>query len=379
MFTIIFRKIDPILNILKGSLVSMPVPSNLSLIWNYGSLLGLCLSIQIIRGVILAIHYTPCVDLAFQSVSHIMRDVNYGWLIRVTHANIASFFFLFIYLHIGRGLYYGSYLIPKVWGTGIVILLISMAAAFLGYVLPWGQISFWGATVITNLFSAIPFIGKSIVEWIWGGFAINNATLNRFFVLHFLLPFVIIVIIVLHIFFLHFKGSSNPLGFKETIDKIPFHPYYTVKDVIGFFSFFFISFLFIFFFPWVLGEPDNFIPANPLVTPLHIKPEWYFLWAYAILRSIPNKLGGVVTIFAAVLILFLPVLLVKQEKKGSQYYFLSQVTFWCFITIVLILTELGGLPVSNRVEFVGQVFTALFFMVFFLYIYGGTIEDKIIN
>jgi len=376
MYTRNFRLIRPLPKILKGTLVDLPVPSNLSLIWNFGSLLGLCLVIQILRGVILAIHYTPHIDLAFQSVSHIMRDVNYGWLIRITHANIASFFFLYLYLHIGRGLYYGSYLLAEVWNIGVILFVLCMAVAFLGYVLPWGQIRFWGATVITNLFSAIPVIGKSVVEWLWGGFAISNATLNRFFALHFLLPFVIFALIVVHIFFLHFEGSSNPLGVKETLDKIPFHKYYIVKDIIGFLLFFILRSTLIFFAPWFLGEPDNFIPANSLVTPLHIKPEWYFLWAYAILRSIPNKLGGVVIIFSAVLVLFLPGLLVTQEKKGSSFYNLSQIFFWCFVMIILILTKLGGLPVRNRVELTGQIFTVFFFFFFFIFLYTGKIEDK---
>ena len=295
-------KTHDLLKIINNSLIDLPSPSRISTIWNLGSLLGICLSIQILRGLFLAIHFSCEVSLAFDRVSHITRDVNFGYLLRIIHANRARFFFICLYTHVGRGIYYGSYTFELVWIVGVTLFLIVMATAFLGYVLPWGQISFWGATVITNLFSAIPFIGINIVDWLWGGFAVDNATLVRFFAFHFLLPFIISGLTITHLLFLHTTGSNNPLGINRNLDKITFHPYFSYKDIIG------IGIIGVGLFyiclqaPWILGDPENFIPANPLVTPIHIQPEWYFLFAYAILRSIPNKLGGVIALSIAVII-----------------------------------------------------------------------------
>lgn len=360
------RKTHPAVKIANGSLVDLPAPSNLSIWWNFGSLLGLCLVIQILTGLFLAIHYTPQIDLAFSSVAHITRDVNYGWILRNLHANGASWFFICLYLHVGRGLYYGSYIYQETWNLGVIILILVMAAAFLGYVLPWGQIRFWGATVITNLFSAIPYIGKALVEWLWGGFAVDNATLNRFFSLHFLIPFLIAGASILHLLFLHQSGSNNPLGLNSNTDKVPFHIYYTTKDTVGFLLLFLSLLLISFYAPQLLGDPENFIPANPLVTPVHIKPEWYFLWAYAILRSIPNKLGGVVAIFAAILILFiLPLIPVTHRRIAFNP--LAQIIFWTIVANVLLLTWIGGRPVEIPFETLGQIFTALYFILFISY------------
>ena len=292
-------KNHPILSTVNNLLIDLPAPSNISYFWSFGSLLGLVLVIQLASGIFLAMHYTGHIDLAFISVEHIMRDVNWGWFIRYMHANGASMFFVLVYFHIGRGLYYGSYTKPRemVWGVGVVILIVMMATAFIGYVLPWGQMSFWGATVITNLISAIPFVGDDIVQWVWGGFSIGNATLNRFFSLHYLCPFVIAALVMIHLIALHEHGSNNPLGVDGNIDKIPFHPYYTTKDLVGFTLFALIFSGFLFFAPNMMGDVDNYIPANPLVTPPHIQPEWYFLFAYTILRSIPDKLLGVLALF----------------------------------------------------------------------------------
>ena len=360
------RKIHPVIKVINGSLFDLPAPNNLSTWWNFGSLLGLCLVIQILTGVFLAMHYTPHVDLAFSSVCHISRDVNYGWLLRNMHANGASWFFICLYLHVGRGLYYGSYIILETWNLGVVILILVMATAFIGYVLPWGQIRFWGATVITNLFSAVPYIGQTLVEWMWGGFAVDNATLNRFFAIHFLLPFLTIAIVVLHLLFLHVRGSNNPLGVNSDCSKIPFHIYYTIKDISGILILLVTLISVAFFIPNILGDPENFIPANPLVTPVHIKPEWYFLWAYAILRSIPNKLGGVVAIFSALLILFLVPLMNIQSRLGNRFYPVNQILFWIIVTNTILLTWIGGCPVEAPYELLGQIFTFIYFMSYFL-------------
>ena len=360
------RKTHPVIKIINGSLFDLPAPNNLSLWWNFGSLLGLCLVIQILTGLFLAIHYTPHIDLAFSSVCHISRDVNYGWLLRSMHANGASWFFICLYLHVGRGLYYGSYIILETWNLGVLILILVIATAFIGYVLPWGQIRFWGATVITNLFSAVPYIGQTLVEWIWGGFAVDNATLNRFFAIHFLLPFIIIAIVVLHLLFLHQSGSNNPLGINSNCNKIPFHIYYTIKDVAGILIFLISLIIIAFFIPNILGDPENFIPANPLVTPVHIKPEWYFLWAYAILRSIPNKLGGVVAIFAALLILFAVPFINSHCRVGNRFYPFNQILFWLIVTNTILLTWIGGCPVEAPYEILGQFFTFIYFLLYFL-------------
>lgn len=327
-------------------------------------MLGLCLILQIITGLFLAIHYTPHVDLAFRSISHITRDVNYGWLLRNLHANGGSWFFICLYLHIGRGMYYGSYVLLETWNLGVVILILVMATAFIGYVLPWGQIRFWGATVITNLFSAIPYIGKALVEWMWGGFAVDNATLNRFFAIHFLLPFVVVGAVILHLLFLHQTGSNNPIGVNSDSNKVPFHIYYTTKDVFGFIVLLMSLGFVALFAPNILGDPENFIPANPLVTPVHIKPEWYFLWAYAILRSIPNKLGGVVAIFSALLILFVVPLIRVQTRRGNSFYPVNQFFFWLLVVNAILLTWIGGCPVEDPYEVLGRIFTFLYFMLY---------------
>jgi len=361
------RKSHPLFKILNGLLVDLPAPNNLSIWWNFGSLLALCLGIQIITGIFLAIHYTSHIDLAFSSVAHISRDVNYGWLLRSLHANGASWFFICLYLHIGRGLYYGSFALIETWNIGVLLFIVTIATAFIGYVLPWGQIRFWGATVITNLFSAIPYLGPPLVEWLWGGFAVDNATLNRFFALHFLLPFVIVALVIFHIVFLHQSGSTNPLGLNRKSDKIPFHWYYTRKDILGAIIILLSLLLIVLFWPNILGDPENFIPANPLVTPIHIKPEWYFLWAYAILRSIPNKLGGVTAIFAAILILFtLPILYAPQQKYAFSFYTPYQILFWFFAAICLLLTWIGGCPVEAPYDILGQIFTFLYFIFFII-------------
>lgn len=357
-------------NILKNfnkSIIDLPTPSNISSIWNYGSLLGLCLIIQIITGFFLTIHYTPHIDLAFNRIIHISRDVNFGWIIRLIHINCASFFFIFIYIHISRGIYYKSFFFYKTWISGIIILLLLIITAFIGYVLPWGQISFWGATVITNLLSAIPYIGNIIVQWVWGGFSLNNATLARFFSIHFIIPFVIIAITIIHLFFLHETGSNNPLGLNSNLDKIPFHPYFSLKDLIGFILIIIILIILISINPYILGDPDNFLPANPISTPPHIQPEWYFLFAYAILRSIPNKLGGVIALFISIIILIsLPITHIKLIQRNN-FNPLNKLLFWLFIVIVIILTWIGIKPVEKPYIIIGQILTISYFMFFILY------------
>lgn len=360
------RNSHPLLKIGNNAVVDLPAPSNISAWWNFGSLLGLCLITQILTGLFLAIHYTPEVRIAFSRVIHIIRDVNYGWLLRVIHANGASFFFICIYLHIGRGIYYGSFNYELVWFSGIALLFLTIGAAFMGYVLPWGQISFWGATVITNLVSAIPYIGELIVQWIWGGFAVDNATLNRFFAFHFIIPFIIAAFIIIHLLFLHQSGSNNPLGVKRDLDKIPFHPYFTIKDLFGFRVLLFFLIIISLVDPYLLGDPDNFSPANPLVTPVHIQPEWYFLFAYAILRSIPNKLGGVIALVISILILAIIPFWHTRRIRGLTFYPLNKLLFWGFIGIVFILTWIGAKPVEDPYIFTGQTFTVLYFMYFLI-------------
>lgn len=373
------RKTHPILKVINNALVDLPAPSNLSIWWNFGSLLGLCLGIQIVTGLFLAIHYTPHVDLAFSSVIHISRDVNYGWLLRALHANGASWFFICIYLHIGRGIYYGSYLYQHTWNVGVILLFLTIGTAFLGYVLPWGQISFWGATVITNLLSAIPYLGKILVEWVWGGFAVDNATLTRFFTLHFLLPFGIAALTVLHLLFLHETGSNNPLGINRDGEKVPFHSYYTFKDIVGFMAVIFFLSILVLFSPQLLTDPENFIPANPLVTPVHIQPEWYFLFAYAILRSIPNKLGGVIALAISVAILFVFPFTHQAKFRTLAFYPLNQVLFWSFTGIFAILTWIGACPVEAPYEQIGQVFTVLYFTYFIVSPLMQIVWDKCLN
>lgn len=360
------RKTSPLIKIINNSLIDLPSPSNISTIWNFGSLLGLCLIIQIITGIFLSIHYCPNVEIAFNRVTHICRDVNYGWLIRTLHANGASFFFVCIYAHIARNIYYGSYKLIHTWLVGVLILFILIATAFLGYVLPWGQISFWGATVITNLLSAIPYLGSRIVQWLWGGFAVDNATLNRFFSLHFLLPFIISAIVIIHLLFLHQTGSNNPLGINRNIDKIPFHPFFSFKDLLGFLIIIIRLIMLTLTQPYLLGDPDNFIPANPLVTPIHIQPEWYFLFAYAILRSIPNKLGGVIALVISIAILMIIPFTNKKKIISNSFYPINKILFWLFIVLVVILTWIGARPVEDPYILIGQSLTVLYFLYFII-------------
>ncbi|MDP5110641.1 MAG: cytochrome b/b6 [Rickettsiaceae bacterium] len=344
-------------------------PKNLNYMWSMGSIAGIALVIQIITGIVLAMHYTPHVDHAFDSVEKIMRNVNYGWLIRYTHAVGASMFFVAVYLHIFRGLYYGSYKAPRelLWQIGLIIFLAMMATAFMGYVLPWGQMSYWGATVITNLFSAIPVIGDSIVTWLWGGFSIDNPTLNRFFSLHYLLPFIIVGLVILHIWALHTHGSNNPTGVElKNKDMIPFHPYYTVKDFVGFGVYFLIFAYFIFYKPNLLGHPDNYIPANPLVTPAHIVPEWYFLPFYAILRAVPSKLGGVVLMFGSIIILFFLPWLDRSKTKSATYRPLYKWAFWGFVIDCLILGYVGGMPAEEPYITISRIGASYYFFHFLI-------------
>nr|YP_011011091.1 cytochrome b [Epilepia dentata]WPW49428.1 cytochrome b [Epilepia dentata] len=360
------RKTHPILKIINGSLIDLPSPSNISIWWNFGSLLALCLITQIITGLFLTMYYTANIELAFYSVNYICRNVNYGWLIRTLHANGASFFFICIYIHIGRGIYYESFNLKYTWMIGVIILLILMMTAFMGYVLPWGQMSFWGATVITNLLSALPYLGTMLVNWIWGGFAVDNATLTRFYTFHFLFPFIILMMTMIHLLFLHMTGSNNPLGMNSNLDKIPFHPYFTFKDLIGFIILMMLLIMLTLTNPYLLGDPDNFIPANPLVTPIHIQPEWYFLFAYAILRSIPNKLGGVIALFLSILILMILPFTFNKKMQGIQFYPINQFLFWSLVTIIILLTWIGARPVENPYIITGQILTVLYFSYFIL-------------
>nr|QXO90724.1 cytochrome b [Sarcophaga caerulescens] len=354
----------PILSIANSALVDLPAPINISAWWNFGSLLFLCLMIQILTGLFLAMHYTADINLAFNSVNHICRDVNYGWLLRTMHANGASFFFICIYLHVGRGIYYGSYLFTPTWLVGVIILFLVMGTAFMGYVLPWGQMSFWGATVITNLLSAIPYLGIDLVQWVWGGFAVDNATLTRFFTFHFILPFIVLAMTMIHILFLHETGSNNPMGLNSNIDKIPFHPYFTFKDIVGFIVMTTILILLVLINPYLLGDPDNFIPANPLVTPIHIQPEWYFLFAYAILRSIPNKLGGVIALVLSIAILAILPFYHLSKFRGIQFYPINQILFWLMTVTVILLTWIGARPVEEPYVLIGQILTVVYFSYF---------------
>nr|YP_009503084.1 cytochrome b [Anomalurus pelii]ASM91414.1 cytochrome b [Anomalurus pelii] len=355
------RKTHPLTKIINNSFVDLPTPSNISSWWNFGSLLGLCLIMQIITGLFLSMHYTPDTSTAFSSVAHICRDVNYGWLIRYLHANGASMFFICLFVHAGRGLYYGSYMLKETWNIGVILLLITMATAFMGYVLPWGQMSFWGATVITNLLSAIPYIGTNIVEWIWGGFSVDKATLNRFFAFHFILPFIIMALVMIHLLFLHETGSNNPSGLSSDSDKIPFHPYFTIKDILGVIVLMTILMFLVLFSPDILGDPDNYIPANPLVTPPHIKPEWYFLFAYAILRSIPNKLGGVIALAMSILILMTMPIIHNSKQRSLMFRPFSQFTFWILVADLLTLTWIGGQPIEYPFMTIGQLASTLYF------------------
>jgi ubiquinol-cytochrome c reductase cytochrome b subunit len=362
-------KSHPLLSLVNGYLVDSPQPSNISYLWNFGSLLGFCLVIQIVTGVTLAMHYNPSVLEAFNSVEHIMRDVNNGWLIRYLHSNTASAFFFLVYLHVGRGLYYGSYKAPRtlVWAIGTIILVLMMATAFLGYVLPYGQMSLWGATVITNLMSAIPWVGQDIVEFIWGGFSVNNATLNRFFALHFVLPFVLAALALMHLIALHDSaGSGNPLGVSGNYDRLPFAPYFIFKDLITIFLFIVVLSIFVFFMPNVLGDSENYVMANPMQTPPAIVPEWYLLPFYAILRSIPNKLLGVIAMFSAILIIMTMPFTDLGRSRGLQFRPLSKIFFYVFVANFLILMQLGAKHVESPFIEFGQISTVLYFSHFLI-------------
>nr|AFX69412.1 cytochrome b [Pseudoxiphophorus cataractae] len=374
------RKTHPLLKIANNALVDLPAPVNISAWWNFGSLLGLCLIAQILTGLFLAMHYTSDISMAFSSVAHICRDVNYGWLIRNMHANGASFFFICIYLHIGRGLYYGSYLYKETWNTGVILLLLVMMTAFVGYVLPWGQMSFWGATVITNLLSAVPYMGDTLVQWIWGSFSVDNATLTRFFAFHFLFPFIVAAATLVHLIFLHETGSNNPIGLNSNTDKISFHPYFSYKDLLGFVFLLAMLVTLSLFSPNLLGDPENFTPANPLVTPPHIKPEWYFLFAYAILRSIPNKLGGVLALLASILVLMVVPFLHTSKQRSLTFRPFTQFLFWLLIADVLILTWIGGMPVEHPFIIIGQIASLLYFSLFLFFSpFAAWIENKILE
>ena len=367
---------------MDSHLIHYPSPINLSYAWSFGSTAGICLVIQILTGVFLAMHYTPHIDLAFGSVEHIMRDVNNGWLIRYMHANGASMFFIVVYCHIFRGLYYGSYMHPRqlLWCSGVIIFILMMGTAFMGYVLPWGQMSFWGATVITNLATAIPFVGNAIVTWLWGGFTVDNPTLNRFFSLHFLFPFLIAGMSLVHLALLHKDGSNNPLGVDTSVDKIPFYPYFFVKDLFAFFVFMFVFSFFVFYFPNSMGHPDNYIPANPLVTPAHIVPEWYFLPFYAILRSIPDKLGGVVAMGGALIILLLIPFTNTSEIRSTTFRPIFKIFFWIFVADFAILGWIGQMPVKSVFVLVGQIATVYYFLFFLVLIpVLGTLESYLVR
>nr|YP_010133483.1 cytochrome b [Chiropterargas boueti]AMX74090.1 cytochrome b [Chiropterargas boueti] len=359
----LMRKYNKLYKMINSTLIDLPTPSNLTFYWNMGSLLAMCLISQILTGSILAMHYKNDISMAFWSVSHINRDVNMGWLIRSLHSNMVSMFFIMIYLHIGRGLYYTSYHNKTVWMSGIMMLLLVMMTAFMGYVLPWGQMSYWGATVITNLISTIPYIGTEMTYWIWGNFSVNNPTLTRFYSLHFMLPFIISLLMLIHILLLHNMGSTSPMGNNSNIDKIPFHPYYTYKDLLGLCIMMFMMFIIVTLYPNIMMDPENFLMANPLSTPPHIQPEWYFLFAYAILRSIPNKIGGVVALIMAILILMLP-MISKFMYKNLAMKPIKKILFWVFINVFMMLTFLGSCPIEYPFMIMSQLMTTLYFSFF---------------
>nr|ALO70669.1 cytochrome b [Lucifotychus sp. 1 EF-2015] len=362
---------------MENSLINLPSPSNINLWWNFGSLLGLCLTIQIITGLFLTMHYCSNIDLAFSSMIHICRNVNYGWMIRTIHANGASFFFICLYLHISRGFYYDSYNLKSTWFIGILIFLITMMTAFLGYVLPWGQMSFWGATVITNLLSAIPYLGNQIVQWLWGGFTVNNATLNRFYSFHFLMPFIISALVIIHLLYLHKTGSNNPMGTNSNMDKIPFFPYFMFKDMLGYSILLMSLIILTLYNPYMLSDPDNFTPANSLVTPAHIQPEWYFLFAYAILRSIPNKLGGIIALIMSILISSILPMINTKTMQGNQFYPFNKSLLWCLLTTIIMLTWIGAQPVEMPYILMSQILTIIYFSYYMITPITSIYWDKI--
>jgi len=372
----------PIVDVVNRHLIEYPTPANLSYFWGYGSMAGIFLGLQIVTGILLAMHYTPHVDLAFNSVEHIMRDVNGGWLLRYLHANGASLFFFVVYIHVGRGLYYGSYAAPRhiLWIIGVVIIILMMATAFMGYVLPWGQMSFWAATVITNLFSAIPVVGPSIVEWLWGGFSVDNATLNRFFSLHYLLPFILAGAVIAHLVSLHEVGSNNPLGISALTDKIAFHPYLWIKDVFGWLLIGFVYLAFVFYSPNTLGHPDNYVEGNAMVTPAHIVPEWYFLPYYAVLRSIPDKLLGVIAFGGSLAVWLILPFLHTSNVRSSLFRPLFRVFYWLFILDFLILGWIGGNLAESPYLEIGQIATAYYFVFPLVIVPGlGILENKMLE
>nr|YP_009114567.1 cytochrome b [Tegillarca granosa]AID49104.1 cytochrome b [Tegillarca granosa] len=373
MVDVSFRKRYKFLRVVNNNVIDLPCPPNLTVWWNFGSLLGVFLVSQILTGLLLACHYMPSSDGAFSSVMHIMRDVQYGWIIRFVHANGASFFFMFLYAHIGRGLYYGSYFNLAGWNVGVVLLLMSMSIAFTGYVLPWGQMSYWGATVITNMFSAIPVVGNNIVEWMWGGYVVCDATLKRFFVFHFIMPLIMVVVVCVHLVYLHEMGASNPLGVSTY--SVPFHPYYTWKDLVGVSVAWFGLSVVCFFLPYVFMDPTNFFPANPMKTPRHIQPEWYFLFAYSVLRAVPNKAGGIVALLLSVMVLFLVPFIHTGKFRGLAYYPCCRVLFWCFVCNFLFLTWVGSMDVKEPFIFAGQVSTCLYLSYFVLFPILMIVED----
>lgn len=360
-------KKHPLLKIINSSLIDLPTPTNISYLWNFGSLLGICLIIQIISGLVLTFRFCPDRTLAFNRVVIICQDIFKGWIFRIIHSNGASIFFICLFIHIGRGIYYYSFKLHETWTVGVIIFLLTIITAFLGYVLPWGQISFWGASVITNLISAIPFIGNNLVLWVWGGFSVDNPTLTRFFRLHYLIPFVILILILIHLLFLHQTGSNSPLGFRRNSNKISIYPFFIFKDIFGILILIILLILLVLFNPYLLRDPDNFIIANPIVTPIHIQPEWYFLFAYAILRAIPNKLGGVVAlVISIVILLFLLIINNFTKFKRNQFYYFNKIIFWNFSFIVFLLTWIGIRSVEIPYIFIGQVLTIIYFSYFFI-------------
>nr|YP_010401693.1 cytochrome b [Macrosiphum albifrons]UQU69199.1 cytochrome b [Macrosiphum albifrons] len=359
-------------------MLNLPTPTSISFMWNFGSLLMICLINQILTGLFLAFHYKTDINLAFQSIINMNRNINFGWLIRSFHANGASMFFIMIYIHISRGIYMNSFNFKMTWIIGVILLLLTMMTAFVGYVLPWGQMSFWGATVITNLLSAIPYLGNSIVIWIWGDFSISNATLTRFFSIHFILPFIIILFTFIHLFFLHMTGSNNPLGINSNFDKITFSPYFMIKDLIGLILFMWMFFILTLIFPYLLNDHNNFIMANSMITPNHIQPEWYFLFSYSILRAIPNKLGGVIALMLSILILLVMPMLNNKNFLSNKFYPMNKILFWIFTMTFFMLTWIGMQPVEYPFISMGQIFTTIYFSYFFINFYISKMWDKLL-